>query len=136
MPQFSDASRTQLSTCHPDLQALFFEIIKYVDCKVLEGFRNEEKQTIAHDTGKSREEWPNSHHNSIPSTAVDVSPYPVEWDQINRFYWFAGIVMGTAIQLKKEGRMTHSVRFGGDWNNNLDIRDNKFNDLVHFELIK
>jgi peptidoglycan L-alanyl-D-glutamate endopeptidase CwlK len=44
--------------------------------------------------------------------------------------------MGIAQKLKDDGKMTHSVRFGGDWDGDKDITDQKFNDLVHFELIE
>ena len=135
MPTFSRNSLEQLQTCHPDLQALFSEVIKTFDCQVLEGFRNQAKQETAFKAGNTQLPWPKGKHNKFPSMAVDVSPYPVEWDKINRFYWFAGFVIGTAIRLKQEGRMTMNVRYGGDWNRNYEIDDNHFNDLVHFELV-
>ena len=43
--------------------------------------------------------------------------------------------MGIAQMLKSEGKMTQSVRYGGDWDNDKDITNNNFQDLVHFELI-
>ncbi len=43
--------------------------------------------------------------------------------------------MGIAQKLKDEGKMTHAIRYGGDWDRDFDITDNKFQDLVHFELI-
>jgi peptidoglycan L-alanyl-D-glutamate endopeptidase CwlK len=136
MPNFTLTSRTKLATCHQDLQTLFNEVIKTFDCTILEGYRDEEAQEKAFKAGNTKLHWPNGNHNSLPSNAVDASPYPVQWDNPNRFYWFAGYVMGIAQKLKDEGRITHLVRYGGDWNQNKEITDNNFNDLVHFELVK
>lgn len=137
MPSFSQASFSKLSTCHPDLQTIFYEVIKYIDCIVITGHRNQEDQDIAVQTGHSKLQWPDGKHNASPSLAVDVSPYPVIWDNQNRFYWFAGFVMATAARLLAEGKITHQVRYGGDWNMNYEISDEQgLKDLVHFEIHK
>lgn len=135
MPKFSQESFSKLSTCHPDLQTLFYEVIRNFDCQILEGYRGEDEQNTAFSEGKSKLKYPDGKHNSNPSHAVDVSPYPVNWKNTNRFYWFAGYVMGVAQKLKDDGKITHAIRFGGDWNSDNDISDNKFNDLVHYELV-
>jgi len=135
MPKFSQLSFSKLSTCHPDLRTLFFEVIKHFNCIVLEGYRNQEDQERAFDNGNTRLHWPHGKHNSTLSMAVDVAPYPVDWANDKRHYWFAGFVTGIAQRLKDEGKMEHSVRFGGDWNRDNDINDEYFKDLVHFELI-
>lgn len=135
MPNFGAGSLHKLQTCHPDLQFLFYEVVKHFDCKVLEGFRNEEKQNEAFRNGKSKLQWPHGKHNHTPSLGIDVAPYPVDWNNLARFYWFAGYVMGTAEQLYSEGKITHKIRYGGDWNSNKNISDENFKDLVHFELV-
>jgi peptidoglycan L-alanyl-D-glutamate endopeptidase CwlK len=134
MPTFSSQSLDKLSTCHPDLQTLFHEVIKYFDCTVLEGFRDKEAQDKAYREGKSKVQWPNGNHNELPSLAVDVAPYPIDWKDTSRFYFFAGRVMGIAEMLKQQGRITHDIRYGGDWNGDTQVKDNKFSDLVHYEL--
>lgn len=136
MPKFSQASFSKLSTCHPDLQALFYEVIKYFDCTIIEGYRNKEGQEKAFSDGNTQLHWPHGKHNSQPSMAVDVAPYPIDWKNDKRFYWFAGYVMGIAQKLKDEGKMTHAVRFGGDWNSDKNIDNERFKDLVHFELVE
>lgn len=136
MPKFSNASLRQLFTCHTELQILFNEVIKTFDCTVLEGYRNQADQEKAFAAGNTKLHWPNGKHNKSPSMAVDVSPYPVKWDRIPRFYWFGGYVMGVWAGLKAQGKVTHTLRYGGDWNRNYDIDDESFKDLVHFELIK
>lgn len=135
MPKFSEASQKKLSTCHPELQLLFNEVIKYFDCTILEGFRNEVEQNKAFAAGNSKLKWPNGKHNKIPSMAVDVAPYPIDWHNIKRMYWFGGYVLGVAQMLKNQGKMTFDVRYGGDWDGDKDIDDQTFNDTVHFELI-
>ncbi len=136
MPKFSASSFTKLSTCHPDLQTLFYEVIKYFDCTIIEGYRNQEDQHTAFIKGKSQLDWPNSKHNYQPAMAIDAAPYPLDWGNTQRFYWFAGYVMGIAQKLKDEGKMTHSIRYGGDWNRDENIDNERFKDLVHFEIME
>lgn len=135
MPKFSQSSFSKLSTCHPDLQTLFYEVIKHFDCQVLEGYRNQVDQEKAVSAGNSQLHYPHGKHNHQPSMAVDVSPYPVDWKNTKRFYWFAGYVMGIAQKLKDEGKITHTIRYGGDWDQDMEIANNRFNDLVHFEIV-
>ncbi len=135
MPMFSQKSFSRLSSCHIDLQAVFFEVVKTFDCTVLEGYRNETDQRLAYDRGATELQYPNSMHNKLPSMAVDVQPYPIDWNNTSRMYYFAGYVMGVAQKLKDEGKITHSLRWGGDWNSNTETKDQAFNDLSHFEII-
>ncbi len=85
MPKFSQESFSKLSTCHLDLQVLFFEVIRTFDCKILEGYRNEKDQETAFAAGNTQLHWPDGKHNKQPSFAVDVSPYPVDWNNTKRF---------------------------------------------------
>src|SRR6185312_8627115 len=115
MPKFSQESFSKLSTCHQDLQVLFYEVIKYFDCTILEGYRNQEDQEAAFAHGQTKLHYPDGKHNSQPSMAVDVAPYPPNFDDEKLFIWFGGYVLGIAQRLKEEGKMTHSVRWGGSW---------------------
>lgn len=136
MALFAKASMDQLASCHPELQLLFNTVIDNFNCVVLEGHRNEADQNAAFLKGTSKLKFPFGKHNAIPSNAVDVAPYPVDWKNIKRFYWFAGYVIGIADSLFAAGKMTHRIRYGGDWNRNYDITDEKgLSDLVHFELV-
>ena len=130
MAKFGKVSQERLATCDQRLQDLFNEVIKYVDCTVLCGHRDEAAQNEAVRTGKSRTRWPTSKHNSKPSMAVDAAPYPVDWNDKHRFYYFAGFVVGVA---KKMGI---KVRYGGDWDSDFDLNDQSFIDLPHFELVE
>lgn len=128
MPKFGTRSLESLNTAHEDLQNLFKEVVKTFDCSVIEGFRDEERQNSLYHSGYSKAKYAQSRHNVNPSNAVDVVPYPVDWDDANRFYLFAGYVLSTA------NRLGINVKWGGDWDGDLDIKDNLFNDLAHWEL--
>jgi len=130
MPAFSQKSLEKLATCDPKLQALFLEVIKHFDCVVLEGHRGKIMQDAAFAAGQSKTQWPQSKHNSQPSKAVDVAPYPIDWNDHGRFYYFGGFVMGIA------AKMGIKIRYGGDWNKNTQVKDEKFKDLPHFELVE
>ena len=80
MPKFGRKSRERLATCDEDLQDLFNEVIKYVDCSVIEGHRSKERQNKLYEEGKTKVRYPNGRHNASPSRAADVVPYPVDWD--------------------------------------------------------
>ena len=120
MPKFSNSSLDKLSTCHPDLQKLFNEVIKHFDCKVICGHRGQIDQDLAYTQGKSKLKWPQSMHNATPAEATDVIPFPVDFKDIHKFYYFGGFVVATAIQLKIP------VVWGGSWT--------KFVDMPHYEL--
>ena len=130
MPRFGRKSKERLASCDPMLQKLFNEVIKHVDCSVLEGHRSKERQNKLYDEGKTKVRYPNGRHNADPSLAVDVTPYPVDWEDRERQTLFAGFVLGIARGLGIK------IRWGGDWDMDFDVQDNKFDDFPHFELIK
>ena len=129
MYKFSQKSKDRLNTCHEDLQKVFNEVIKYVDCSVLEGHRDERRQERLFSEGKTKVHYPMGRHNTKPSRAVDITPYPVDWDDRERQTLFAGFVLGLA------RGMGISLRWGGDWNRNWQVKDNNFDDFPHFELV-
>ncbi len=128
--KFGDASMRNLSEAHPELQRLFYEVIKYYNCSVIEGHRPRDEQDKLFREGKSKVQWPNSKHNSKPSMAVDVVPYPIDWNDTKQFYHFCGFVMATATQLGIK------IRAGHDWDGDKSFKDQTFHDLPHFELIE
>ena len=129
MPKFGSKSKERLATCDEKLQKVFNEVIKYVDCSILEGHRDERAQDKYYKEGKTKVRYPMGRHNSKPSRAVDVVPYPVDWEDRERFHLFSGFVLGLA------SGMGISLRWGGDWNRNFEVDDNKFDDFPHFELV-
>ena len=130
MAKFGKSSRARLATCEDELQKVFNEVIKYVDCSVLEGHRGQERQDKLLLESKTKVQYPLGRHNAIPSRAADVVPYPVDWNDRERFHLFAGFVLGIA------RGMDINLRWGGDWNQNFEVDDNMFDDFPHFELRK
>ena len=128
MPRFGRKSKERLATCDERLQKVFNEVIKYVDCSVLEGHRSGERQDKLFEEGKTKVKYPNGRHNAYPSKAVDITPYPVNWEDRERQTLFAGFVLGIA-----KG-MDINLRWGGDWDMDFQVNDNKFDDFPHFEV--
>ncbi len=129
MPNFSKASLAQLNTCHPDLQKICNEAIKIMDFSVLEGHRDEKAQNLAYKQKRSKVKWPEGKHNAMPSLAVDIAPYPINWNDTKRFYALAGVMFAIAHQ--------HGIklRWGGTWGDLDTINKSGFLDLPHFELV-
>jgi peptidoglycan L-alanyl-D-glutamate endopeptidase CwlK len=124
-------------------------VVLHYDCTIIEGHRDMVTQNSYYNQGRSKVRWPDGKHNKSPSQAVDAAPYisgrgipwpkaPTDWNDsgqrntyikdTNQFYHFAGFVIGMAETLDIP------IRWGGDWDMDNDFRDNKFDDLVHFEL--
>lgn len=129
MNRWSKVSAERLETCHESLQELANVVLQRHDCTVICGHRTQGQQERAFIDGLSKVQWPNSRHNSYPSLAIDLAPYPIDWADTKRFYFFAGIVLSTALELGIK------IRWGGDWDSDLDLNDQTFMDLVHFELV-
>jgi hypothetical protein len=133
MPRYSSRSKRRLATCDQRLQDVFNEVIKHVDCSILEGYRNKERQNKLYDEKRTKVKYPNGRHNVNPSKAVDVTPYPVDWADRERQTLFAGFVIGIARS------MGTKIRWGGNWdmyseNGRWEVEDNKFDDFPHFEI--
>lgn len=84
MPGFGKGSMRHLNTGHPKLIKLAYEVIKEYDHSVICCYRDEIEQNIAFEKGASTVLWPKSRHNNLPSTAMDVIPYPKQWDASDR----------------------------------------------------
>jgi len=134
MPRYGARSRGRLATAHPDLQEVYNEAIKWFDITILEGERGEDRQYLFYLKGTSKVKYPNSKHNKIPSEAICAAPYPIDWDDRERFYYMAGLIIGIA---KMKGI---ELRWGGDWKRNNKFNKDtpekeRFDDLGHIELI-
>ena len=128
MPSFGRSSQYQLDTCHSDLQKVLNEAIKHVNFTVTCGFRNQSDQDKAFAEGKSKLKWPNGEHNKLPSRAVDVAPYPCDWNDAEAFTLLSGIIYGVACV------MGINVRLGSDWDMDLNIKEHSLKDRPHVEL--
>lgn len=134
MAKLGAQSEARLSTCHADLQRLVRAVVDRLppghDLTVVEGHRGEAAQAAAYAAGRSTKAWPDSLHNQLPSRAVDLAPYPVDWADFERFVWLAGFVRAVAVDLGLGDR----VRWGGDWDDDSRTTDERLRDRPHFEL--
>jgi peptidoglycan L-alanyl-D-glutamate endopeptidase CwlK len=109
---------TQRRTLHPSLQSVLDEAIKEMDFTILQGARSVEEQRRNVNNGTSQ--TMNSKHLTRPSQAVDIAPWPIDWDDISRFRALAGLILDVA------GTQGVKLVWGGAWRT--------FKDYPHFEL--
>lgn len=120
MPRFSSHSQAALRTVDPALREICLQAIKEYDFSVLCGHRNEHDQNEAYDLGYSKLRFPYSKHNSIPSRAVDLAPYPILWADPVRFVELSKIIL----------RIAHEFMIGVEWGGTWA----QFPDLPHYQL--
>lgn len=117
--KFSQKSLDKLYTCDHRLVAICLELIKEIDFTVICGTRSKEDQDKAVAGGFSRTIYPTSKHNKNPSEAVDLAPYPIDWNDIDRF-------KDLAVRFKRIAEEKGiAISAGADW---------KMRDYPHFEL--
>ena len=111
-------SLQNLSGVHPDMQAVVKKAIEIteVDFTVIEGIRHIDRQRQLLQEGKST--TLNSRH--ITGHAVDIVPWPVDWEDLDRFETMAEAMKDAAEELDI------SIVWGGDWKS--------FYDAPHVEL--
>ena len=136
MPAFSESSKDALATCHRALQAVCRRVIGAYDFTVMEGHRGKYRQQRLLREERTQVDWPHSKHNATPSEAVDIAPYPIDWKAHGRFHVLAGHMMMAFHRLQEEGEIDESLslRWGGDWDGDGSLDDQRFDDLPHFEL--
>ena len=111
-------SMQSLSGVHPDMVAVvkLAITITEVDFTVIEGIRNINRQRELLKAGKST--TMNSRH--ITGHAVDMVPWPVDWEDLERFETMSEAMKEAAEELNIP------IVWGGDWKS--------FYDAPHFEL--
>ena len=120
-------SKERLASVDEALQKVVlkaFETMPF-DITVIEGIRDKARQEQLVKQGSSK--TMNSKH--LTGKAIDLAPYPVDWNNKSRFNLMAIEVM------KASDELGIKIRWGGDWNMNGDWKDEKFYDGPHFELI-
>lgn len=149
-------SRNRLATVHPDLRRVVERAIELtkVDFSVLEGVRSKQRQyelyaqgrTVAElrkagvpnnvlaQPGKQKVTWTlNSNHFAAADglgRAVDLVPYPVDWNDLAKFDAISKAMFAAAKELGIR------IRWGADWNQNGKPRERGESDSPHFELAK
>lgn len=140
---FGNRSKEKLATCHHDLQLVMEESLKVsvVDFGVSEGNRSVEKQQEYFRTGKSKVDGIKivGKHNMQPSWAADIYAYVAGKPSLafNKTYltYLGGVITSVAQRLLNEGKITHKIRWGFNWDSDGEIgTDQTFQDLPHFEL--
>lgn len=142
MYKFGNTSKSRLQTCHKDIQLIMNEAIKItnVDFGIAEGHRSIEKQQQYFKEGKSKIDGVNKKgkHNYTPSLAVDIYPYfdnGAKWDNEHLSY-LSGIIHAVSEMLFTDGKISHKVRWGGNWDmDGVILIDQSFDDRPHFELV-
>jgi len=128
MPKFSTRSLKARAELHPILQQLVDEAIKEVDFVILDAQRGRAEQEKAFKGGFSKAHFGQSAHNYKPAVALDVCPFPIDFNDTAKFRTIAKVFM----RIAKEKKLP--VRWGGDWDMDGDWKDEKFLDWGHFEL--
>ncbi len=142
MYKFGQKSKASLATCHYDLQLIMNEAIKItnVDFGISEGHRSIERQKHIFDEGKSKIDGitRKGKHNHAPSLAADIYPYfdgNANWDNEHLSY-LSGIIHAVSEMLFQQNKITHKIRWGGNWDmDGVILLDQTFDDRPHFELI-
>ena len=124
MPKFGKRSKERLRGVDTRLVNVLNELIKIMDVTIIEGLRSKQRQEILLKEGKTKTKF--SKH--IEGKAVDLAPYPIDWEDRDRFHYMGGMIRGIAKQLNI------NVRWGGDWDSDGETQDNRFDDLVHVEI--
>ena len=158
MPTFGSKSAQNLASVHPILRAACEDAIRWMDFSVREGFRSADRQEEMYAAGQSKARAGQSKHNSNPSHAVDVYPYPLgkaEFESLQliesmkrgrvkeitpdqaigcvqvfaRFAMLGGVIIQAC-----QGR-GWEARWGGDWNMDEQDLGAGFLDAPHVELV-
>lgn len=101
------------------------------DFMVLEGLRTKERQAELYAQGRTTPgkivTWTmESRH--IDGDAVDLVPYPVDWNDLSKFDAISRAMFKAADELNI------AIRWGADWNHNGRAREKGETDSPHFEL--
>jgi len=131
-------SRQKLEGVHPKLIKVVERAIEITkqDFMVTCGVRTKAEQQALYDQGRKTAgpivTWTmNSRH--LPAAdglghAVDLVPFPVDWNDLKKFDAIADAMLAAAKELKI------NLRYGGDWDGDGKRREVRESDSPHFEL--
>ncbi len=125
--KLSNKSLERLNETHRDIQFIM-KVTEHLvnteepefDIVVLCGYRGEEEQNRLYKEKKSQLKYPNGKHNKRPSEAIDIAPYPTDWNNIDEFNKMCDYIKRAADILGIE------IIQGRDWKT--------LKDYPHFEL--
>lgn len=138
--RLSSRSLSRLDGVHPKLIEIVKRAIQITkqDFVVLEGVRTPERQRELYAQGRSKPgrkvTWTlKSNHFVNPITgfghAVDICPYPIDWNDTSKFDAIAVAMMKAAKELGVV------IRWGANWDMDEDIREKGEFDSPHWELV-
>jgi len=129
MAKYSKRSMDRLEGVHPLLVDWAFELVTVMDCTVVSGVRSltTQRQYVATGASKTMKSKHLEQSDGY-GHALDLAPYPIDWDRLRSFDLLAGIGLGLAF------KMGIHIRWGGDWSQDMDVYDQSFNDVGHFEI--
>lgn len=144
MAEFSKMSLSRLNTCDIRLQKVFNRVVKELDCTITCGHRTQGEQLQLFKQGRTLTKgvWLKTgrtvtnidgykklgKHNYYPSKAVDVCPYPIDWEDLERFNKLHEVIMRVASEEGVE------LVWGADWDSDGDIMEHLLQDYPHYEL--
>ena len=114
MYKWSKKSSDLLATCDKRLQDLANSMLERsdFDLTIIEGYRTKDDQERAFKEGKSKAHYGQSKHNVFPSKAIDITPYPINWDK-NDIRWWKMIALAYEIARIKNIKIRCGVFFTG-----------------------
>lgn len=119
--RFGNRSLQQLDTVDPKLKALAIRALELSlhDFTIIQGKRTVEQsaQNIANGTSFLKDPSKSKH---VTGKAIDFAPYingKIDWNDLEAFWAIVGAFK------KAANEMNIAVRFGADWNNSGDYRD-------------
>jgi peptidoglycan L-alanyl-D-glutamate endopeptidase CwlK len=141
MYKLGKGSLKKLESVHHDLVKIIKLAITRtpVDFGISEGHRTLERQKELYDQGKSKIDGINKKgkHNYSPSLAIDLYAYHPDIEVRKKLAYdvptlciIAGVIISCADELKAKGDIKHSIRWGGNWDNDgVILYDQSFDDL-------
>ena len=147
---YSERSQAAFDTLDLRLQRilLYIKNVLEIDHTVLEGHRDEETQNRYYNQKPqiTKLKWPESAHNIFPSKAVDVVPYVrvpgerggIHWhstdSMIRENYYKEMVRFATIFQMVGFLLFQTETTWGGDWDNDYSLMDERWKDYPHIQL--
>ena len=136
---FSERSLNNLKGVHPKLVEIVHRALELSPCDftVLEGVRSQARQDELWAQGRTKPgavvTWvQTSGTHGIQADgyghAVDLAPYPIDWNDFNRFDQVANAMLAAATEFGVK------IRWGGNWDMDDTIHERGESDSPHFEL--
>ena len=139
--RFSALSRSRLKGVHPDLIRVVDRalMLSSVDFMVIEGVRTPERQRALYAQGRTKPgrivTWTLRSRHLVQADgfghAVDLAPYPLDWEGPVRFPKFDAIARAMFAAADDLGV---AIRWGADWDRDGKSRERGESDSPHWEL--